>query len=45
LTDDTLVDSAAVINQLTTKKYLDQAVIKDTVSEYYPAILRGAAMA
>ena len=45
LTDDTLVNSAAVINQLTTKKNLDQTIINEIVSEYYPAILRNAAIA
>ena len=45
LTDDTLVNSAAAINQLTTKKNLDQTIINKIVSAYYPAILRNAAIA
>jgi glycosyltransferase involved in cell wall biosynthesis len=45
LTDDNLVDSAAVINQFTTKKNLDQTIINNIVGEYYPAILRTSGMA
>ena len=45
LVDDNLVNSAAVINRLTTKKKLDQEMIKSTVGEYYPTILRNAATA
>ena len=45
LVDDNLVNSAAAINQLTTRKKLDQETIRDTVSEYYPEILRNVARA
>jgi glycosyltransferase involved in cell wall biosynthesis len=45
LVDDNLVNSAAAINQLTTREKLDQETIKDTVSEYYPEILRNGARA
>jgi glycosyltransferase involved in cell wall biosynthesis len=45
LVDDNLVNSAAVINQLTTGEKLDQETIRDTVSEYYPEILRNVARA
>jgi glycosyltransferase involved in cell wall biosynthesis len=40
LSDDSLVDSASIINRATAAKRLDQRVISETVSEYYPAILR-----
>jgi glycosyltransferase involved in cell wall biosynthesis len=45
LSDDSLVDSAATINQVSATKRLDQTVISKVVSEYYPVILRNAAVA
>jgi glycosyltransferase involved in cell wall biosynthesis len=45
LSDDSLVDSAATINQVSASKKLDQTVISKVVSEYYPVILRNAAVA
>jgi glycosyltransferase involved in cell wall biosynthesis len=45
LSDDSLVDSAATINQVSATKKLDQTVISKVVSEYYPVILRNAAVA
>ena len=45
LSDDSLVDSAATINQVSAIKRLDQTVISKVVSEYYPAILRNAVVA
>jgi glycosyltransferase involved in cell wall biosynthesis len=45
LSDDSLVDLAATINQVSATKKLDQTVISKVVSEYYPIILRNAAVA
>ena len=40
LSDDSLVDSASILNRATAAKRLDQSVISEKVSEYYPKILR-----
>jgi glycosyltransferase involved in cell wall biosynthesis len=45
LSDDVLVNSAAIINHASTTKRLDQTAISNTVNEYYPAILRNASAA
>jgi glycosyltransferase involved in cell wall biosynthesis len=43
LSDDSLVDSASFINRATAAKRLNQSVISNKVSMYYPEILRNAA--
>ena len=45
INDDDLVHVAAGINQLTTSEKLDQTMITDIVSKYYPTILMNAVMA